>query len=197
MPSPQPDTNEMLILRTAINLFAENGYNETKFVEIVRTTGITRNLFHHYFVNKQEILSSILEQLWQKLADEMDELADNKELDPLEKIDKMIDSTIDTFAGNKNLALVFFNEHNPLIRGKNDSLNAHYVHYLKAFARIFEAGIRGEFINRNADGRVLLFYILGGLRNVINEWAYTPKLFELSAIRESVKYQVKHGILRW
>jgi AcrR family transcriptional regulator len=197
MPNPQPDDAEMLILETAINLFAEKGFNDTKLIEIQRKTGISKNILYHYFAGKREILDCVLEQIWQKLADIMMDLAEDKILDPLEKIDAMIDKTIDIFAHNPNLALVFYNEHNPRMRGQNDSLNAHYIHYLKAFAQIFNAGIRGNFIDEKTDGRVFLFYISGGLRNIINEWSLTPQIFEISKVREQIKHLVKHGILKW
>jgi len=197
MPSPKPDDTEMLILETAINLFAEKGYNDTKLVEISRKSGITKNVLYHYFANKQEILACVLEKIWQKLADEMIDLAENKDIDPLEKIDNIIDMTIDIFANNPRLALVFFNEHNPLIRGQKDSLNAHYIHYLKGFAKIFNAGVQENYISEKTDGRVFLFYVLGGLRNIINEWAIAPEMFELTKIRDTIKHQVKHGILKW
>lgn len=197
MPSPAPDKMEKKILETAVNLFAEKGYHDATLVEIIKKAKINKGVLYHYFSGKKQILACILEQVWQKMADQMMDLAENKELDALEKIDSIIDSTIDIFAKNPRMALVFFNEHNPLIRGRNDSLNAHYVHFLKAFAHIFKTGVQENFISEQIDGRVFLFFILGGLRNLINEWAFHPKVFDLDKIRENVKSQIKHGILKW
>jgi len=197
MPSPAPDNIEMKILKCSIDLFAEKGYQGAKLVEIMKKARINKGTLYHYFSSKQQILFCVLEQIWQKMADQMMDLAENTELDPLEKIDAMIDNTINIFAKNPRLALVFFNEHNPLIRGQNDSLNAHYVNYLKAFAQIFNTGVKDNFISEHTDGRVFLFYVLGGLRNLINEWAFHPKIFNLDKIRDNVKAQIKHGILKW
>lgn len=197
MPDPSIDKQEEIIQNAAIALFAIKGFSESTIIDIAHKAAVSKKSIYHHFSNKKQILVSLLERIWQRLADEMIDLAKNTEFDPLEKIDIMIDRTIDVFADNPQLTLVFFNEHNPVIRGNYDSLNAHYVHYLKAFAHIFEHGIQKDYINPHIDGRVFLFFVHGGLRSLLNEWAMHPDLFPLEKIRESIKYQIKHGILKW
>ncbi|KAA3613176.1 MAG: TetR/AcrR family transcriptional regulator [Calditrichaeota bacterium] len=191
------DSEELAIKNAAIFLFAKKGFNETTIVDISKHAGVEKKSVYHYFVNKKQILTSLLEYIWEQLADEMISLSEENSLDPLEKIDKLIDQTIDIFVGKPKLAMVFFNEYNPVIRGSNDLLNAHYINYLKAFAKIFDTGVKKDYIHQNIDGRVFLFFIHGGLRNLINEWAMHSKIFPLEKIRESIKYQIKHGILKW
>ena len=197
MPNPHPDSEELKIFKAAIDLFARKGYADATVSQIAKKAGVSNKTVYHHFLSKKALLSSLLEKIWQKLADEMIDLAENEELDPLEKIDKMVEDTIDIFAEDPKLASVFFNEYNPVLSGKNDSLNAHFVHYLKAFAEIFNKGLQQQFINPVIDGRVFLFFIHGGLRNVIQEWAMHPKIFDLRKIKENIRYQIKHGIIRW
>lgn len=197
MPNPHPDKKELKIFKAAIDVFAKKGYTDATISEIAKKARVTTKDIKHHFHTKKHLLTSLLEKIWQKLADEMIDLAENEELDALEKIDKMIEETIDIFSEDPKLASVFFNEYNPILSGKNDSLNAHYVHYLKAFAEIFNAGLHQQFINPVIDGRVFLFFVHGGLRNVIQEWAMHPKLFNLDKIKENIKYQIKHGIIKW
>lgn len=197
MPNPHPDQIELKILDAAIYIFAKKGYAGSTINEIAKRAKVSNNSVYHHFHTKKHLLSSLQEKIWQQLADEMMDLADNEELDPLEKIDRMIEETVDIFSENPKLALVFFNEYNPVLRGTNDSLNAHYVHYLKSFAKIFNKGLHEQFINPVIDGRVFLLFLHGGLRNVIHEWAMHPKIFDLDTIKENIKYQLKHGILKW
>jgi len=197
MPNPHPVKEEIKILTAAIDLFAKKGYADATIAEIARKAGVDKKDINHFFHTKKQLLNSLLETIWQKLADEMIALAENQELDPLEKIDKMVDDTVDIFSDDTKLATVFFNEYNPILSGNNDSLNAHFIHYLKAFADIFNKGLHQQFINPVIDGRVFLFFIHGGLRNVIQEWAMHPKIFNLEKIKDNVKYQIKHGIIKW
>jgi len=197
MPNPHPDHEELNIFNAAVDVFAKKGYTDAKVSEIAKKAGVKTKDVYHHFHSKKYLLSSLLEKIWEKLADEMMDLAENQKMDPLEKIDKMIEDTIDIFSEDAKLASVFFNEYNPVLSGKNDSLNAHYVHYLKAFAEIFNKGLHQQFINTYIDGRVFLFFVHGGLRNVIQEWAMHPKIFKLDKIKENIKYQIKHGIIKW
>jgi len=197
MPNPHPDKKELQIFNAAVDLFAKKGYSDATISEIAKKARVTTKDINHYFHTKKHLLNSLLEKIWQKLADGMMDLAENKKFDPLEKIDKMIDDTIDIFSKDPKLASVFFNEYNPILSGKNDSLNAHYIHYLKAFAEIFNKGLHDQFINPIIDGRVFLFFIHGGLRNVIQEWDMHPRIFSLNKIKDNVKYQIKHGIIKW
>ena len=197
MPNPHPNKEELRIFNAAIDLFARKGYADATVSDIAKKAQVAKKDVYHYFHTKKHLLSSLLEKIWEKLADEMMDLAENQELDALEKIDKLIEDTIDIFSEDPKLASVFFNEYTPILSGKNDSLNAHFVHYLKAFAEIFNKGLQQQFINPVIDGRVFLFFIHGGLRNVIQEWAMHPRIFNLNKIKENIKYQIKHGIIKW
>jgi AcrR family transcriptional regulator len=193
----QISDREKSIRQAAIETFARRGFNESTLNEISEKAGVSKNSIYNYFNSKKQILASLLESIWQELADDMIELAEDKTLDPLEKVDRLIDQTIDTFTKDPQLSLVFFNEHSPVLNGSNDSLNAHYKNYLNSFARIYNNGVRGEYIHENIDGRVFLFFIHGGLRNLIKEWILHKGIVPLETVRESLKYQVKHGILKW
>ncbi len=194
---PVADNRERHLIDSAISLFAQKGFNAVTTTEIIKMSGVSKQTFYHYFNNKQQLLDSILEYLWQKMADQMIDLAENKTLDPLEKIDVLIDNTIALFSKSPQLALVFFNEHNPVLRGANDSLNAHYINYLKAFSSIFNAGVKGKYIDGQIDGRAFLLFIFGGLMNTLNEWALQPDHFPIDKLQDSLKHQIKHGILKW
>ena len=191
------DKREGHLIDTALTLFAERGFSAVTTTEIIKKAKISKQSFYHYFNNKQQLLASILEYIWQKMADQMIDLAENEQLDPLEKVDMFIENTIDIFNKSPKLALVFFNEHNPVLRGANDSLNAHYINYLKAFASIFNAGVQGNYINGQIDGGAFLLFVFGGLMNTLNEWAMQPERFPIDKLRTSLKHQIKHGILKW
>jgi AcrR family transcriptional regulator len=109
MPSPTPDKIETKILETAIDLFAKKGYQDATLVEIMKEAKITKGVLYHYFSSKKQILATVLEEIWQQMADQMMDLAESNKLDPLEKIDSMIDNTINIFSKNPRMALVFFN----------------------------------------------------------------------------------------
>ncbi|HET6559885.1 MAG TPA: TetR/AcrR family transcriptional regulator, partial [Prolixibacteraceae bacterium] len=49
-----------LILETALELFAENGYHGTSISHITKKAGISKGLLYNYFVSKEDVLKNII-----------------------------------------------------------------------------------------------------------------------------------------
>ena len=66
MPRWKPDAQGRLI-KAAIELFAEQGYDATTVVEIAERAGLTKRTFFRYFTDKREVLffgAEELERIW-------------------------------------------------------------------------------------------------------------------------------------
>ena len=53
-----------LIVDTAIKVFAEKGYHDTRISDIAKAAEIAYGLVYHYFKNKEEILDTIFLERW-------------------------------------------------------------------------------------------------------------------------------------
>jgi len=51
-----------LILETALELFAENGFHATSISQIAKKAGISKGLTYNYFYSKKEILDNIIQE---------------------------------------------------------------------------------------------------------------------------------------
>jgi len=56
------------ILETAERVFAEKGYHETGIADIAAELGIGHGTFYRYFRNKQDIASTVLERVVERIA---------------------------------------------------------------------------------------------------------------------------------
>ena len=52
----EPDARERLV-RAALDLFAEQGYDDTTVVQIAERAGLTKSTFFRHFPDKREVLS--------------------------------------------------------------------------------------------------------------------------------------------
>ena len=77
MPNPHPDQEEIVILKAAIETFAHKGYDASTINEIAKKAGVSNNMVYHHFHTKKYLLNSLLEKMWQKLADQIMDLAEN------------------------------------------------------------------------------------------------------------------------
>ena len=66
-----------LILQTALELFAENGFYATSMSQIARKAGISKGLAYNYFKSKQEILDDIIREGFDTIYSNWDLNRDN------------------------------------------------------------------------------------------------------------------------
>jgi AcrR family transcriptional regulator len=57
MPRWEPDARERLVI-AAVQLFSEQGYDETTVAEIARRAGVTPSTFHRHFPDKRDVLTA-------------------------------------------------------------------------------------------------------------------------------------------
>jgi AcrR family transcriptional regulator len=58
----QADARRDELLRTALQLFAERGFDRTTIADIATATGTAHGLVYHYFASKDELLLAVLER---------------------------------------------------------------------------------------------------------------------------------------
>ncbi|HEY5429603.1 MAG TPA: helix-turn-helix domain-containing protein [Solirubrobacteraceae bacterium] len=68
MPRWQPDGRERLVV-AALQLFSEQGYDETTVAEIAERAGLTRSTFFRHFPDKRDVLSAGQETLSRLLVE--------------------------------------------------------------------------------------------------------------------------------
>jgi AcrR family transcriptional regulator len=71
MPRWQPDGRERLVL-AALQLFSEQGYDETTVAEIAGRAGLTKSTFFRHFPDKRDVLSAGQETLSRLLVEGID-----------------------------------------------------------------------------------------------------------------------------
>ena len=71
MPRWQPDGRERLVL-AALQLFSEQGYDETTVAEIAERAGLTKSTFFRHFPDKRDVLSAGQETLSRLLVEGID-----------------------------------------------------------------------------------------------------------------------------
>ncbi len=73
---PVETTNEAeaRLLESALNLFAEKGYEGTSIREIIEGAGVTRPVLYYYFHNKEDVFRRLVEPLFTELIQAISEI---------------------------------------------------------------------------------------------------------------------------
>jgi len=184
------------ILEAAVKVFAEQGYHRAKISKISETANVATGSVYVYFQNKESILLKIFDALWEQLYNEFKTLSESESFSPLEKIESMIDLVFDVFTENPSLAIVFVNEQHQLAKRNEEGFTNYYNKFLGVGEEVFKQGIKQKAFNESVDIKIFRFYLLGAMRNLLNQWAQDPKAFPLNKIRQNIKFLTKHGIKR-
>ncbi len=185
---------EQDILQAAVQLFSENGYHKTRMFTIAERAGVATGSVYLYFTSKEEILNRIFHDLWKRLAAEIEILTLRLDLEPAQKLERLIDHVFDLFLNKPALALVFVNEQNHLLLNQDNAFLPYYERFLEhAEAILIEGTERGVF-RKDIDLKITRLFVFGGIRFLIHQWAQDPEQISLQGICQQVKHIVQAGI---
>jgi AcrR family transcriptional regulator len=68
MPRWEPDARERLV-RAALDLFTEQGYDDTTVAEIAARAGLTKSTFFRHFPDKKDVLAAGQDEMCRRLAE--------------------------------------------------------------------------------------------------------------------------------
>ena len=89
-----PEKTIDLILNVALNLFIENGYENTTIQDIINNLGgLSKGAIYHHFKSKEEIFVGVCQRIEDQNAYYFDKIRDDKNKTGLEKIKSMIKSS--------------------------------------------------------------------------------------------------------
>lgn len=86
-----PDDRKREILDTAMQLFAERGFEATSLRDIAKHMGITPGLVYHYFDSKQKLFDQAMECYVEDIAADFVRTLRSTDLDFRQKIDALYD----------------------------------------------------------------------------------------------------------
>ena len=88
---PKEGHKEEDILEAAIKVFAEEGFHDAKISKIAKRANVATGSVYVYFKNKDDLLIKIFQSIWEQLYIELRDIAANKGLSPIEKVDSMLE----------------------------------------------------------------------------------------------------------
>ncbi|HLP16146.1 MAG TPA: TetR/AcrR family transcriptional regulator [Bacteroidota bacterium] len=184
------------ILQAGISVFADDGYHTAKIAKIAELAGVATGSIYRYYPNKEAIIVVILEQLWEQLADEVRQLIHRTDLQPVEKLELIIDQVFDIFTANPSLAIIFVNEHHQFMMKGAGRVKALYDAFLDSCEQIVREGVARHIFNANVDIKIFRHYIIGAFRHLLQQWTMDPEGFPLNKLRQNLKFIIKNGIMQ-
>jgi TetR/AcrR family fatty acid metabolism transcriptional regulator len=182
------------ILEAAIKVFAKFGYHNSGISQIAKEAGIASGSVYLYYKNKEEVLASIFRKVWEQLYNEITKINNRKDLSSIDKLEYLIDVIFDVFSINPSLATVFVNEQIHL-KIETSLFIKYYEKFFEKGEELVEEGIKDGSINPNINVKTFKFFLMGGMKYLLENWAKDINSFPLTTLRQNVKLIIKKGIL--
>jgi len=191
------------LLKVAIDLFSEKGYDGATVDEVVNTAGVNKRMLYHYFGSKESIYREVLKEVFTRL--EKVELATIHPEEPIENtLEKLVRAYFNFLVTNPDFVSLLLWEN--LAKGRH--LNPKMVQFSKAPILdllnkvLHEGALRGQI--REGLNVKHLFINMTGLCLIYFSNSYTltqtvdldlnsPKVLEAGI--QQVLSLLRHGIL--
>ncbi|MFX1297113.1 MAG: TetR/AcrR family transcriptional regulator [Promethearchaeota archaeon] len=134
-----------LYLFSAISVFEERGFNNTRIKDITIRAGTSVGNFYQYFNSKEEILEVIIKQFYELMLNKL-KVLNKYEIPPVSAIKKLYEDYIKMFKEKKEISLIFLEQ----ISGISNEFNEKKREYLDNLAKEIE-----KLISRLADKNLI------------------------------------------
>ncbi|MDR3122918.1 MAG: TetR/AcrR family transcriptional regulator [Treponema sp.] len=156
------DKRRQEILKKALTVFVDEGFENATFQKIADRCGITRTTLYIYFKNKKEIFNYSLKELLQTVEQDLLLVKRDRDLDSIEKLTKVIIVIFDRLEENTQILSVALNyllylsksDSNPDYKVRRRTIRMRHI-----LASMLIEGIRaGEIRNINVRSMDDLLY---------------------------------------
>ena len=182
------------IFEAAIRLFSKKGYHTTTLREISKESGITLGNLYDYINTKEDILYIIQRRATQVVMEAISKKRE-KNLDPVEKLKRLINSELDAMNRYQDLILIIYQESHAMGKEILRSLLMSERRHIEQYEKLISKGIRkGYFKATNVRMMANLIKMLIDTW-VVKRWDLKKKV-TLEEMRQSILDVVFEGIIK-
>jgi len=139
------------IAEIAINLFIKKGYDKSSINEIIKKSNTNKGTFYHYFSSKEDLINFLGKQIVSEMVPLIDKIAENPNLNALEKLKKCFNSIkAFKFKNHKKMILlgkIMYKEENLKFRYHINNIIIEL--YVPIFAKIISQGKKEKTLKVN------------------------------------------------
>lgn len=173
------------ILRSAIKVFAEKGYFNSKVADIAKEAGIADGTVYLYFKSKDEILYSIFDRA---MADFIEE--GKKELALLEKAEdklrRISQLHLERLGEDREMAVVFQVELRGSTKFMGDFSATGFAAYLDIIRKIIEEGQNQGIFRKDMHPITCAKILFGALDEMVTNWILSKNSYPLAPMADEV-----------
>jgi TetR/AcrR family fatty acid metabolism transcriptional regulator len=181
------------ILRAAIQVFAHNGYFNSKVADIASAAGVADGTVYLYFKSKEEILHSIFDRTVEEAISEgrrqLEQISD-----PREKLRRIAHLHLERMGADRDLAVVFQVELRGSTKFMEEFSAAGFAEYLGLIRATIEEGQSAGVFRNSLNAKVVAKIFFGALDEMATNWILSKRRYKLFPMADQVLDILLNGV---
>ncbi len=182
------------ILRSAIKVFANKGYFNSKVADIAGNAKIADGTVYLYFKSKEEILHSIFDRTMSEfISDGKKEIANIVEAD--KKLLRIAQLHLEKLGTDRDLAIVFQVQLRGSIKFMREFSATGFAEYLDIIHQTIKQGQKQRVFRKDLNPLICSKIFFGVLDEMVTNWILSKKSYKLAPIADEVVKVFFGGVL--
>jgi AcrR family transcriptional regulator len=159
---------QLQILGTAEQLFAGKGYEGTSVRDIAEEAGVNVAMISYYFGSKEKLLEALFSQRAGDTTKKLEGMLQDKEHDPVEKVNIMIDYFIEKFHTQQCFHKIMMREQVASQRTATTELICNLKRQNQQLVKqLIQEGQKSGHFNKNIDIPLLMATLVGTISHLV------------------------------
>jgi TetR/AcrR family fatty acid metabolism transcriptional regulator len=183
------------ILRSAIKVFAQKGYFNSKVSDIAKEAGIADGTVYLYFKSKEEILHSVFDRAMEEfIAEGKREIAAIETADG--RLQRIAQLHLEKLGADRDLAVVFQVELRGSTKFMEEFSGGGFAEYLDIIKKTIEEGQKTGVFRRDLKAITGAKILYGALDEMVTNWILSKRAYQLAPMADEVLKIFFGGILK-
>ncbi len=182
------------IVRATVDCIAKHGYHNFSMQDVARTAGVSKGIIHYYFLNKDDLMMSVLDKvasdIERVLQADMDSIGD-----PEKKLEIFIDICLDVVRSTKEYYQVnmdFWTQINQNEEIRKIIAN-HYAKFRETCMDVLVVGMK-QGVFRSVEPLEYSSFILAVIDGISLQWLFDDSVFEYDRMVKQASQIILAGL---
>jgi TetR/AcrR family fatty acid metabolism transcriptional regulator len=184
------------IVRATVDCITKHGYHNFSMQDVARTAGVSKGIIHYYFLNKDELMMSVLDKvagdIETVLASEMESTTD-----PRRKFEVFLEVCFDIVRNTKEYYQVnmdFWTQINQKEEVRK-VIARHYAKFRDSAVIVIRDGMNAG-IFRQLDPLDYASYVVAVIDGLSLQWLFDEQVFDYDNITKKATTLLLEGLLK-
>ena len=182
------------ILRSAIKVFAQKGYFNSKVADIAKEAGIADGTVYLYFKSKEEILHSVFDRAMEEfIAEGKREIAEIETAD--KRLRRIAQLHLEKLGADRDLAVVFQVELRGSTKFMEEFSGGGFAEYLDIIRQTISEGQKSGVFRADLKPITAAKILYGALDEMVTNWILSKRKYSLAPMADEVLKVFFGGVL--